>query len=66
MKIVCKDGMFSCSVLTDEEVEQYKKMPIGVKQTTNAIYSVAENEEEKQILEITADGVNRIRIPKNQ
>ena len=64
MKTVYRDGIVTCSILTDKEAKQYKDMPVGVTQTSNMICTVAENEEEKQILEITTNCVNRIRIKK--
>ena len=66
MKTVYRDGMVTCSILTDEEAKQYKDMPVGITQTIDMIRIVAENEKKKQILEITASGLNHIKIKKNQ
>lgn len=63
MKNVYRNGLLTCSILTDEETKHYSDMPAGVAQTCDMIRCVAENEEEKQILEITSNGVNRILIP---
>ena len=70
---VCEDCSFNTDIfksnttvieLTSEEVKQYMDMPVGVKLTGDMIRIVSENEEEKQILEITASGMSKIRIDK--
>ena len=61
-KKVYTDGLVTVSILTEEEANRYRNMVPGVYITSNMIQSVAENDEEKQILEITATGMNRIRV----
>ena len=65
-KVVYSDGILTCTLLTDEEAAAYRSMIPGVRQTSEMIQWVAENDEEKQILEFTANGMNRIRVKKNQ
>lgn len=63
-KEIYQNGLITCSVLDNEEIQEYSAMPVGVTQTSNMFRSVAENNEEKQIIEIKSDGINRIRIRK--
>lgn len=64
-KAVYTNGLVTVSLLTDEEAHRYRNLVPGVWQTSEMIQWVAENDEEKQILEITANGMNRIRVKKN-
>ena len=64
-KTVYANGLVTVSLLTDEEAHRYRNLVPGVWQTSEMIQWVAENDEEKQILEITASGMNRIRVKKN-
>ena len=64
-KAVYTNGLVTYSFLTDEEAHRYRNLVPGVYQTSDMIQWVAENDEEKQILEITASGMNRIRVKKN-
>ena len=64
-KAVYTNGLVTCSFLTDEEAHRYRNIVPGVYQTSDMIQFVAENNEEKQILEFTANGMNRIRVKKN-
>lgn len=61
-KMVYTNGFVTVSILTEEEEHRYRNLVPGVRQTSEMIQWVAENEEEKQILEITATGMNRIRV----
>ena len=63
-KAVYTNGLVTISLLTEEEAHRYRNLVPGVRQTSEIIQWVAENEEEKQILEITATGMNRIRVQK--
>ena len=65
-KKVYTDGLVTVSLLTEEEAHRYRNMVPGVYVTSNMIQSVAENDEEKQILEITATGMNRIKVKKRR
>ena len=56
------NGLVTVSLLTEEEAHRYRNLVPGVRQTSEMIQWVAENEKEKQILEITATGMNRIRV----
>ena len=64
-KAIYTNGYVTCLFLTDEEAHRYRNLVPGVYQTSDMIQWVAENDEEKQILEITASGMNRIRVKKN-
>lgn len=61
-KKVYNNGLVTVSFLTKEEAHRYRNLVPGVRQTSEMIQWVDENEEEKQILEITASGINRIRV----
>lgn len=61
-KKVYTNGFVTVSILTEEEAHRYRNLVPGVRQTSEMIQWVAENEEAKQILEITATGMNRIRV----
>lgn len=54
------NGMVTVKVLTEEEKAEYRKLKPGLYQTVDGIRSVAAENGEMQILETTADGVNRI------
>lgn len=45
-------------ILTKEEADVYRKMPVGIEQTASVIRSVAERDGERRVLEITASGYN--------
>lgn len=64
MKNVFTDGFLTVSVLTEDEANEYRKMTPGVSITNDLIRWVTENDEEKQIVETTATGMNRIRVRK--
>lgn len=61
-KTVYKDGLVTCEILTEEEAKSFKDIPCGVTQTEDTIRSVAECDGEKNIIEFTANGINRIRV----
>ena len=63
-QIVYSDGILTCTLLTKEEADAYRNMVPGVRQTSEKIQWVTENDEEKQIIEITANGINRIRVKR--
>jgi len=60
------NGFITCKLLTNEEVSEYMAMPVGIAQTADMIRWVAEDEEERQIIEQTANGYNRIKIRKRR
>lgn len=60
--MVFADGLVTVSLLTEEEADKYRNMTPGVSITNDMLRWVAEKYEEKQILEITATGINRIRV----
>lgn len=43
-------------ILTKEEADVYRKMPVGIEQTASVIRSVAERDGERRVLETTASG----------
>lgn len=43
-------------ILTEEESDTYRKMPVGIEQTASVIRSVAERDGKRRVLEITARG----------
>lgn len=61
-KVLYKSGMLTVREVTPEEEARYSAMRIGVTQTADAIYCVAEKDGIRQVLVQTADGVNRIRF----
>ena len=63
--MVYTDGLVTVSFLTEEEADKFRNMTPGVSITNDMIRWVAENDEEKQIFEITATGVNRIRVKRS-
>lgn len=62
--VVFTDGLVTVSLLTEEEAEKYRNMAPGVSMTNDVIRWVAENDEEKQIIETTATGMNRIMVKR--
>ena len=54
--------MVTVSELTPEEKAKYSAMRIGVTQTADAIYWVAEQDGIRQVLVQTGDGTSRIRF----
>ena len=61
---VFTDGFVTASILTEEEAEEYRNMVPGVSITNDMVRWVAENDKEKQIVEITAKGMTRIRVKR--
>jgi len=57
-----QSGMATVKILNKEEAEYYWNMPNGVSLDANVIRSVAEKDGKKKILEITANGVNKIQV----
>ena len=64
MEYVYKNGLVTCRILEDEEINKYKNMLPSVTQTKDMIRIVGENESEKQILEFTVNELRRIKIQK--
>lgn len=63
--MVFTDGLVTVSILTKEEADKYRNMTPGVSITNDMIRWVAENDEEKQIIETIATGMNRIRVKRS-
>ena len=63
--VVFTDGLVTVSILTEDEANEYRKMAPGVTITNDVIRWVAENGEEKQIIETTATGMNRISVKRS-
>lgn len=63
--MVFTDGLVTVSLLTEEEADKYRNMTPGVSITNDLIRCVAENDKEKQIVEITAKGMTRIRVKRS-
>ena len=62
MDKVYTDRFMTVSILSEEEANEYRNMAPGISITNDMLRCVAENNEEKQIIEITANGFNRIRV----
>ena len=62
---VFTDGFVTASILTEEEAEEYRNMVPGVSITNDMVRWVAENDKEKQIVEITAKEMTRIRVKRS-
>lgn len=60
----CPDGYVRSTILTDEERDMYLAMPVGITQTNALIRFVTEDDNEKQIFEMTASEFDRIHIEK--
>ena len=58
------DGFVTASILTEKEADKFRNMTPGVSITNDMVRWVAENDEEKQIVEITAKGMTRIRVKR--
>lgn len=61
-KVLYKFGMVTVTELTEAEKNEYSKLKPGVYQTHDRIRSVAVRDGEMQILDMTADGMNKIRL----
>ena len=64
MEEVYTNRFVTVSILSEEEAEEYRNMVPGISITNDMLRCVAENDEEKQIIEITANGFNRIRLKR--
>ena len=62
---VFTDGFVTASILTEKEADKFRNMTPGVSITNDMIRWVAENDKEKQIVEITAKGMTRIRVKRS-
>ena len=62
--VVFTDGFVTASILTEKEADKFRNMTPGVSITNDMVRWVAENDEEKQIVEITAKGMTRIRVKR--
>ena len=63
-KTVYQEGLVTFYVLTEEEAKSFKEIPCGFTQTNDMIRSVTECDDEKNIFEVTANGINRIRVKR--
>mgnify|MGYP003319151226 CR=1 FL=1 len=61
-RVLYHNGMVTVTELTETEKAEYRKLKPGVYQTSDRIRSVAVQDGEMRILDMTADGVNRIRF----
>ena len=61
-RVLYHNGMVTVTELTETEKSEYRKLKPGVYQTSDRIRSVAVQDGEMRILDMTADGVNRIRF----
>ena len=61
-RVLYHNGMVTVTELTENEKERYRKLKPGVYQTEELIRSVAVENGEMQVLETSANGVNRIRF----
>ena len=48
--------------LTPEEEEKYRKIEPGIYQTGEMIQTVAVDDDVKQVVELTSNGISRIRV----
>lgn len=62
METVYENGLIKCRILTEEEAQRYKDMPVGLSQSLDGIRSVAVKDSIKEIFELTADGFSRTRV----
>ena len=62
--VIYRNGLVTVSTLSKDDVERYMNMPVGITIEPEMIRWVAENENEIQIIEQTASGINRIRVKK--
>lgn len=60
----CPDGYIRGETLTDEERDMYLAMPVGITQTNDLIRFVTENDDAKQMFEMTASEFDWIYIEK--
>lgn len=65
MNTVYENGLIKCRILTEEEAQRYKDMPVGLSQSLDGIRSVAVKDSIKEIFELTADGFSRTRVKIN-
>lgn len=61
-RVLYHNGMVTVTELTENEKKMYRKLKPGVYQTADLLRSVAVENGEMQILETTADWINRIRF----
>ena len=61
-KIAYRSGLVTVTTLTEEEMAEYRKLKPGVHQTADRIRWVAIEDGTMQIIEYTANGVNRIKF----
>lgn len=64
MKTIYEDGWLRFARLSEDETRFYQSLKDGVIVTQDTIRSVATCGDERHILELTANGINRIRIDK--
>lgn len=61
-RVLYHTGMVTVTELTENEKSVYRKLRPGVYQTEELIRSVSVKDGEMQVLEISTNGVNRIRF----
>lgn len=66
MKMIYEDGWLRFARLSEDETRFYQSLKDGIIVTQDAIRSVATCGDERHILELTANGINRIRIMERQ
>lgn len=60
------NGLVTITKLTEVDQEKYRKMKPGVYLFQDMIRNVAIEEDEMKILEVTAEGMNRINLKINK
>ena len=61
-RITYRNGLVTVTTLTEEEMAEYRKLKPGVYQTVDRIRWVATEDGKMQIIDYTANGVNRIKF----
>lgn len=61
-RVLYHSGMVTVTELTETEKAEYRKLKPGVYQTSDRIRSVAVQDGEMRILDMTVEGINRIRF----
>lgn len=61
-EILYKSDLVTVTTLTEEEMAEYRKLKPGVHQTVDRIRWVAIEDGKMQIIDYTANGVNRIKF----
>lgn len=61
-KRIVRNGLVTITALTEEEMAEYRKLKPGVHQTVDRIRWVAIEDGKMQIIDYTANEVNRIKF----